>query len=157
MRQIVDRCREIQCRLPDPALTTDVIVGFPGESEADFAQTLDVCRQIGFSKIHAFPFSPRKGTPAATMDGAVDPAVKSARVARLGRLECELRRAYFERLVGRPLQVLVEACENGQAQGTACRFATVRAAAPAARIGRWLSVRARQATEDHLIADPLAT
>ncbi len=60
-----------------PALTTDVIVGFPGETEADFAETCRVVREIGFSKIHQFPFSPRRGTPAAEMPDQVPPAGKN--------------------------------------------------------------------------------
>lgn len=60
-------------------LTTDVIVGFPGETEEDRAATEDVCRRIGFAKLHDFPFSPRKGTPAATMPGQVDGNIKARR------------------------------------------------------------------------------
>src|SRR6185437_81319 len=56
-RRFVDRCRLVQARLDRPALTTDVIVGFPGESEEDFAETCRVCEEVGFSKIHIFPFS----------------------------------------------------------------------------------------------------
>ncbi|MBN2216088.1 MAG: MiaB/RimO family radical SAM methylthiotransferase, partial [Pirellulales bacterium] len=63
--EFLDRCRTIQRRLDRPGLTTDVIVGFPGETEADFEATCHVARKVGFSKIHAFPFSPRPGTAAA--------------------------------------------------------------------------------------------
>src|SRR4051812_8307025 len=62
-----DRCELLKERLDRPAITTDVIVGFPGETDAEFAETVNVCRQVGFSKIHIFPFSPRRGTPAAEM------------------------------------------------------------------------------------------
>ncbi|MGH7128294.1 MAG: MiaB/RimO family radical SAM methylthiotransferase, partial [Planctomycetaceae bacterium] len=69
----IDRMRE---RLDNPAFTTDVIVGFPGETEAEFDHTLDACRQARFMKIHIFPFSPRKGTPAATHPEQVPPPVR---------------------------------------------------------------------------------
>ncbi len=69
----------IRERFDRPALTTDVIVGFPGETEAEFAETERVCRAAGFSKIHVFPFSPRAGTPAATFGEQVPAEVKEAR------------------------------------------------------------------------------
>ncbi len=107
-RMFLDRCRLLREALEEPALTTDVIAGFPGESEAEFQQTLETCRAARFSKIHAFPFSPRKGTPAAEMDDPVPKPVQAERVERLRHLESELRGDYFQRLVGRRLQLLVE-------------------------------------------------
>ncbi len=123
-RQIVDRCGWVQEHLDRPALTTDVIVGFPGETDAEFAATLDVCRQIGFSKIHMFPFSPRRGTAAADMNDQIPKHVKSARGRELAVVECELRDRYATSLIGANLIVLVEtnhAEEDGFA-GTACRY-----------------------------------
>ena len=67
----IDRCRLVRESLDNPAITTDIIVGFPGETEADFEATCRVSRECGFSKIHIFPFSPRKGTPAAEMTDMV--------------------------------------------------------------------------------------
>ena len=69
--------------LDRPALTTDIIVGFPGETEDDFLATCQVAEEVGFSKIHIFPFSARRGTPAAEMADQVHPAVKADRAARL--------------------------------------------------------------------------
>lgn len=123
-KRIVDRCRAVAEVLDDPAMTTDVIVGFPGESEDDFAATLDVCRQIGFSKIHSFPFSARKGTPAAEFPDQIDAEVKAERMRRLAALEVALRDDYFGKLVGKPLRVLVEKIDDGVAFGTSCRYAT---------------------------------
>lgn len=111
-----------------PALSTDVIVGFPGESEADFEATLEVCQQSGFMKIHAFPFSARKGTPAATFPDQVPAEVKSERMARLGQLERTLSGDYHRSLVGMTLSVMVEAKPArrvGHLAGTACRFTRV--------------------------------
>ena len=67
----LERCRRIRQALDRPALTTDVIVGFPGESEEDFAQTLAVVREAGFCKVHIFSYSPRDGTPAAALASTV--------------------------------------------------------------------------------------
>ena len=128
-KRFVDRCRLVQERLDQPALTTDVIVGFPGETEAEFEETLEVCHEARFSKIHAFPFSPRKGTPAASDPDQVPKAVIAERMQRLARLERELRGDYYQSLVGRDLQVLVEdplTTDTTQlARGTSCRYAPV--------------------------------
>ena len=111
-----------------PAITTDVIVGFPGETEEEFQQTLSTCRAAGFSKIHAFPFSPRKGTPAAEMDHQVPKEVRSQRVHALGELETELRESYFASLIGEQEQLLVESrsvTDDGSVKlrGTTARYA----------------------------------
>ena len=107
VKRFVDRCRLVIESLDQPSLTTDVIVGFPGESEEDFAATCDVSRQCGFSKIHVFPFSARRGTPAATLAEALPKTVKTARGRQLAAVAQQLRTAYFQSLVGRPLQVFI--------------------------------------------------
>ncbi|HTQ38250.1 MAG TPA: tRNA (N(6)-L-threonylcarbamoyladenosine(37)-C(2))-methylthiotransferase MtaB [Pirellulales bacterium] len=127
-KRIVDRCRLVQQSLDRPAFTTDVIVGFPGETDADFAATLNVVREIGFSKIHQFPFSPRRGTPAAEMTDQVPPPVKAARLVQLAALETKLRDRYYQSLRGMPLRVLIESPISerpGRMVGTACRYAPV--------------------------------
>lgn len=112
-RRFVDRCRLVQQRLDRPAITTDVIVGFPGETDAEFVETIAAAREVGFSKIHVFPFSPRRGTPAADMPGQVPAPVKQRRVDELAAVGAELRDRYFRSLRGRRLRVLVE----GKAEG----------------------------------------
>jgi len=126
-KRFVDRCRLVQTTLDLPALTTDVIVGFPGETDAEFAETVAVCRDLVFSKIHIFPFSPRKGTPAAEMTEQIPPPLMADRVAQLGEVEAALRREYFEKLRGRRLRVLIEGAlpEPGRVLGTSCRYAPV--------------------------------
>jgi threonylcarbamoyladenosine tRNA methylthiotransferase MtaB len=114
--------------LDRPALTTDVIVGFPGETDDDFAATCRVVREIGFSKMHIFPFSPRRGTTAAEMPNQVPPEVKAARIERLEAIETQLRDNYYASLRGMRLRVLVEspiAGRPGWMVGTACRYAPV--------------------------------
>ncbi|MEZ6094729.1 MAG: tRNA (N(6)-L-threonylcarbamoyladenosine(37)-C(2))-methylthiotransferase MtaB [Pirellulaceae bacterium] len=125
-KRIIDRCRMVADALDRPAFTTDVIVGFPGETDDDFQRSIDLCHEIGFSKIHVFPFSRRKGTPAAEMTNQVAPEVRAARVQQLEAVDRDLRKKYFERLGDRPLKVLVESAENGNAKGTSCRYATVQ-------------------------------
>jgi len=130
-RRLLDRCRLFRDSFDDPAITTDVIVGFPGETETEFEETLSACRAAGFSKIHIFPFSARRGTPAATMPDQIPGDVKAARAQRLAELEAELRETYFRRLIGKRLTWLIEGpaekpCdETGQPlwMGSTCRYA----------------------------------
>ena len=123
-KRIIDRCHMVAQRLSLPAFTTDVIVGFPGETAADFAATERVCRQIGFAKLHVFPFSPRRGTAAAEMSEQVDGNLKAARVDQLLELDRELRQDYLERLVGSEITVMAEQQVEGRWVGTSCRSVT---------------------------------
>ncbi|MBR5372593.1 MAG: tRNA (N(6)-L-threonylcarbamoyladenosine(37)-C(2))-methylthiotransferase MtaB [Oscillospiraceae bacterium] len=99
---------EIHRLFPDCALTTDVIVGFPGETDEDFAQTMDFVREIGFAKVHVFPYSVRTGTRAAEFPDQIPQNVKTARAAALTKLANEIRSAHLAGMVGRTLSVLVE-------------------------------------------------
>jgi threonylcarbamoyladenosine tRNA methylthiotransferase MtaB len=153
-RMFIDRCRLVRQRLDNPAITTDIIVGFPGESEADFQATCRVSRECGFSKIHIFPFSPRKGTPAAEMADPIPGTPKSDRCQRLTEVERELRRAYFASLVGRRLAVLIEGASDDRAGnwlGTSCRYAPVEVTAIGGAAGRLIDVRADAATADGVL------
>jgi threonylcarbamoyladenosine tRNA methylthiotransferase MtaB len=130
-QRFLDRCARAREVLHKPALTTDVIVGFPGETDDDFQQTCDVVAQIGFSKVHIFPFSPRRGTPASEFADQVPAQVKAERSRRLAEMEGAARRRYFEELVGETLEVLVEAPsgdDHAPLAGTACRYAPVKLA-----------------------------
>ena len=141
-QRFIDRCRLLKERLDRPAITTDIIVGFPGETDAEFAETIATSRAVGFSKIHIFPFSPRRGTPAATMPDQVPAHVQQERSRELAAVEAELRDAYFEGLRGMRLRVLVESQEDGVLVGTSCRYAPVELAAGTAGIGRLIDVTA---------------
>lgn len=128
-KRLVDRCRLVKETLDHPALTTDVIVGFPGETDEEFAETCQVVEEIGFSKLHVFPFSARPETPAAHMVNQVAPQVRARRIAELTALGDRLQARYYRSLLGRSLRVLVEGevpDRPGWVQGTACRFAPVQ-------------------------------
>lgn len=156
-RLFLDRCRLVRQTLDLPALTTDVIVGFPGETDADFEATLRVCREAGFTKVHIFPFSPRKGTPAAEMPQQVPPQVKAERVERLEKLQRELRQSYFRSLVGRRLTVLVEGAVGQMLVGTSCRYAQVEVAAGRDRgTGPLVLVQARAVREERVVGQLVA-
>lgn len=159
-RQFIERCEQIRRSLDHPALTTDVIVGFPGETEEDFAATCRAVEEVGFSKLHVFRFSPRRETPAAEMSQQVPEAVKQRRAADLSELGENLRHDYFRSLAGRELQVLVETPagkKDGLLLGTSGRYAPVELAGNRRLIGRLVSVTAGAVVEGRIRAagDPL--
>jgi len=124
----LERCRRLRAALDQPAFTTDVIIGFPGETEADFEETGRVIEEVGFSKLHIFSYSARRGTSAADLPGRVHPAAVAERRRRLLELESRLARRYFRSLIGRRLDVLVEGkapARPGHVRGTSCRYAPV--------------------------------
>ncbi len=98
--------------VPDLNLTTDVIAGFPGETETEWQETLALVEEIGFGDVHVFPFSPRPGTRAASLSGQVPPDVGRARAQQLRHLADGLRRLTLTRMVGRHAEVLVEGSED---------------------------------------------
>ena len=108
--EVVRRCRE---SVPGISITTDLIVGFPGETEEEWKQTLDFVRRMEFSKVHVFPYSQRPGTPASGMDGQVPPPVSQARTHEAIELGAHLESAYNMRHLGMVLPVLWEA-QNGE-------------------------------------------
>ena len=111
---LVDRLRDVSPRM---SITTDVIVGFPGETEGLFNETVNFVKKIGFSKIHIFPYSKRKGTVAADMPDQVTDEVKKRRCDFLSAIEKQMRRDFYERNTGETEELLVEKIENGFAHG----------------------------------------
>ena len=101
-------CGRLRAAFPGCALTADLICGFPGESEEDFADTLAFLEKCGFYSVHAFPYSVRPGTKAADMPGQLSRAEKEERVRRAGEVIGRLRQAYLAGCVGRTLAVLFE-------------------------------------------------
>ena len=103
-----EKCRILRKYFDDPALTTDVIVGFPGETEEDFQASFDFVDKVDFYETHIFKYSKREGTKAASMPDQVDEQVKAERSARLIALGEKKRKAYEERFIGKTVEVLVE-------------------------------------------------
>jgi tRNA-2-methylthio-N6-dimethylallyladenosine synthase len=104
----MDRVAQIREHVPDCAITTDIIVGFPGETESDFRETLEVVDEVGYDSAFTFVFSPRRGTEAATLSEQVPHPVKRERMARLVKLVQRRAQERSQRYVGRTLEVLVE-------------------------------------------------
>jgi threonylcarbamoyladenosine tRNA methylthiotransferase MtaB len=156
VERILERCVAARQALDEPALTTDVIVGFPGESDEDFAATCEVVSQARFAKLHIFRFSPRTGTPAAELPDRVPSAVCQRRAAELDALGEQLRIASWQRLAGWQLEVLVETTDTGRpghVVGTSERYVPVSFAASASHIGQLVSVRATTASADALLGE----
>ena len=152
----LERCRRLRAALDEPAFSTDVIVGFPGETDADFEATCRVLGEVGFARVHVFPFSPRPGLPAASLPGRVPPPVVAERRRHLEELERGLAASYYRRLLGRRLDVLVEGSPGpGLVRGTSCRYAPVvfRGHAPAL-LGRRVPVRAVAVGDGVLLGEP---
>lgn len=106
---MVDNLKDI----PDISLTTDLIVGFPNEDEEEFNETIDTLKKIGFTKIHTFPYSKRKGTPAAIMDNQVSPEEKKKRVHRILDLSNRYEHNFYESKIGKIYDGVVEVHSNG--------------------------------------------
>jgi threonylcarbamoyladenosine tRNA methylthiotransferase MtaB len=104
-RQIVNLMRE---KIPDVAFTTDVMVGFPGETDEEFSQSYDFCKEIGFLWIHVFKYSPRKGTAAAKFPDQVQPAIKERRSKQLIELANQMRNNVFKKYLGRQADIILE-------------------------------------------------
>lgn len=104
-------------RVPGIAISTDIITGFPGETDEDFEQTYQLAAQLQFAKAHIFRFSPRQGTAAARMRGQIPDAIKKARSERLLRLNDEDSRRFREQFLCQTVQVLIESCKHGRWEG----------------------------------------
>jgi threonylcarbamoyladenosine tRNA methylthiotransferase MtaB len=153
--QFLKRCKLIYQSLDRPALTTDLIVGFPGETEADFQESCRTVEAARFSKIHIFRFSPREGTPAAAMQKeAVPIGVRRRRAAELARLAGRLRADYFESMLGRPIRTLVESLlpgADGRVIGTSDRYIPIELDGCEKSIGQFVQVTANRLGDDRLI------
>lgn len=123
-KAFLDKLSLIRQAVPGIAITTDVIVGFPGETEEEFQETYDFIKKAGFAQLHVFPFSPRSGTPAARAKAQIDPSIKKQRVHRLIELSETLHAQYSAQFIGQPLEVIVEDRDpaNGQWRGHASNY-----------------------------------
>ena len=119
----IDQIRSIR---PNIAITTDVIVGFPGETEELFNETVESIKKIGFAELHVFPFSPREGTPAASMSNQIDGNIKKERVKELISLGKELQYKYYTSLIGTEEELLTEEYKDGYLYGHLSNYGYAR-------------------------------
>ena len=115
--EYLEKCRMIYEAFPNAAITTDIIVGFPTETEEDFQLSLQIVEEAGFSQIHAFPYSPREGTNAYKKYKELPYAVKKERVERLLKKGAEGKEKYMQRYLGKSLVIAPENCIDGYTEG----------------------------------------
>ena len=125
LKYFFDKIDMIRSVRPDISITTDVIVGFPGETEEMFLETMETCKKINFSKIHAFPYSERKGTKASMIDGKVPESVKHERVKKLLELSEKLERSYYDKFKGKNKDVLIEEVNEFGSKGHTSNYLMV--------------------------------
>lgn len=163
-RQFRRSVRQLREMVPEIGITTDLIVGFPGETDTEFEEGCDFVREIGFSKLHVFPFSPRRNTPAAEMSGQIQPRVKERRATRLRAIGADLADTFAQRQIGRELRVLVEHNERVESDGTRLRSGLtgnyLRVYIPATQdrdlSNRFVSVRGIERYQDGVRSTPPA-
>jgi threonylcarbamoyladenosine tRNA methylthiotransferase MtaB len=118
----MDIVAKVKYTLYKPAITTDIIVGFPGETDDDFLQTYNIAKEVGFSKIHVFSYSSREGTPAAKLDAHIDPKVIKTRSKYLRQLDGRLQVKFRQRFIGETATIIVE--KTNPTQGRTERYFT---------------------------------
>ena len=123
---------------PDANISADVIVGFPGETEADFEVTAEFCRKADFLNLHIFPYSPREGTEAAEMDGQLPETEKKRRVSELEAVHAKTQKALLERYSERtsPVHVLFEQKKNGYLIGHSEHYVEFKVKGPTELVGK---------------------
>ena len=138
----VNRIRQIR---PDIAITTDVIVGFPGETEEEFKETYDFINEVKFAELHVFPFSAREGTKAYSMSNQVKPEIKSKRVEELIQLSKLLSDKYYKKFIGQELEVILEERNKttGLLSGFTSNYLKLEADLPDEYIGQIYKIKVR--------------
>lgn len=143
--------------LPEVALTTDIIAGFPGETEEDFRASYAFAEEIGFAKIHAFPYSPKRGTPAAARKDQLLNAVKAERSHRLIELSDKMADAFIRKYVGKEVEVLFErAVGEGVYEGHTTNYIKVRATAEGDLTNRICMTKITKAEKEELFGEAKA-
>lgn len=137
-----------------PSLTTDIIVGFPGETDEEFNETLDFVNQVGFSEIHVFQFSKREGTPAATMPDQVDASVKKIRSERLIDAAHRLSESYKRNFLGTQMEVIIEERKGAEAMGHTKNYLKVHLDDPTGQMkqGKCYNVILKELESEKIVA-----
>ncbi len=152
-KAVVQNLRE---RFPEAALTTDVMVGFPGETDQEHKESLSFCTQIAFSGIHVFPYSRRRGTPAASMSGQIPREVKETRAAEMNHLSEGMRQKFLLQQVGKTAEVLLEqplAGRPGWMEGLTPQHVPVAVMSSTAVSGEYCTVKLVAVEETRLLGE----
>ena len=141
----INKVNKIREARPDIAITTDVIVGFPGESEEEFLETVNFIKKVNFAELHVFPFSAREGTPAYEMDNQVAPEIKNKRVQILLELSEWLKSNYRKQFIGKELEVIIEEKDkkSGQMIGHSSNYLLLGDDLPESSVGKIVKIKVR--------------
>lgn len=145
------KLKELRKKLPSISVTTDVITGFPGETDEEFNQTYNWIKEMHFNQLHVFPYSRRKGTPADRMKGQVDGNIKHERVKKLMELSHELQREFASWQIGKDLEVLIEERHDDYMVGHASNYLKVKVDLPDSSIGHIYRVHIESQDDTELI------
>ena len=126
LNYFIEKINEIRKVRPDISITTDIIVGFPGETEEMFLETIETVKKINFSKVHVFPYSERKGTKASMLSGKVKENVKHERVKKLMELSNELEKNYYNKFKGKKMDVIIEEVTDDYSIGHTSNYLLVK-------------------------------
>ena len=150
--QAMEFIRAVREYFPEAMLTADVIVGFPGETEAEFEETMSFCREAQFLHLHIFPYSIRQGTEAAAMPDQIPACVKKQRAADLAKQQADTKRSLLEKYVAahreKTVYVLIEEEKKGYLVGHSEHYVEIRLAANAGQIGQIVPVTLRETNGD---------
>lgn len=148
-----DLVTRIRRMFPDAAITTDIMVGFAGETDEEFEKSLSFAEKVGFAKAHIFMYSRREGTVAAALKSQVDSAVKQERSKRMIKLTARTEHEFLSSLCGRVLPVLFETSSDGFAEGYTANYSRVRVCSDKPFTGQIKSVKITKAENDHCIGE----
>ncbi len=138
--------------LPDTAITTDLMVGFPGETEAEFQASYEFCKEIGFSQMHIFPYSIRKGTAAEKFPNQVPETTKAARTHSMLTLAAETKESFYRNYLGQTLPVLLEQKVGNLWHGTTANYMDVMVDAPGGTSGTLILAKIDAYKDEYLLA-----
>jgi threonylcarbamoyladenosine tRNA methylthiotransferase MtaB len=155
--QYIELCQQVYAEVPDVAITTDIMVGFPTETEELFNSTIEVCQKVGYLKIHAFRFSPRYGTPADRFGDPIPDSEKQRRSACLQAIERETSLAFAMRYLGREMEVLVEnrRTREGLWRGLTPNYLTVEFEAEGELGGSLVPIRIDSVAPGRILGTPV--
>ncbi len=137
---------------PDCSVTTDIIVGFPGETDAEFEETLRFAQKVSFAKIHIFPFSPRRGTKAAEMPQQIAGDIKTKRCKELEAVEAKCRSDFMNQHIGKSVKVLIEQEKEGMWEGYSENYLPVRLSGDSCPVGKVITITVEDTDGDSLLS-----
>ena len=149
----INKCLKIKKIKPDMNITTDVIVGFPGESEEHFEECIETIKKIGFSKIHVFPYSDRVGTRASFMKNKIPGNIKKERVRKLLDVSKELEMNYMNKHIGKELTFIPEVYDNGYLIGHTGNYLLIRAMGDESLLGKEIIVKISKVEYPYLFSE----